>query len=66
MSAPADDKTKIRASRARQFLHSPQENIWVLLRKNLEKIAPEGDNFLFSSNVVALYSKAQTYFSTKC
>ena len=49
-----------------QFLHSPQENSWVLLRKSLEKIAPEGDNFLFSSTMVALYSKAQTYFSTKC
>ena len=35
-----------------QFLHSPQENSWVLLRKSLEKIAPEGDNFLFSSTMV--------------
>ena len=35
-----------------QFLHSPQENSWVLLRKSLEKIAPQGDNFLFSSTMV--------------
>ena len=35
-----------------QFLHSPQENIWVLLRKSLEKIAPEGDNFQFCSEMV--------------
>ena len=35
-----------------QFLHSPQENTWVLLRKSLEKIAPEGDNFQFCSEMV--------------
>ena len=35
-----------------QFLHSPQENIWVWLRQSLEKIAPEGDNFHFSSDLV--------------
>ncbi len=35
-----------------QFLHSPQENSWVLLRKTLEKIARQGDNFRFSSEMV--------------
>jgi hypothetical protein len=35
-----------------QFLHSPQENIWVWLRQSLEKIAPQGDNFRFSSDLV--------------
>ena len=37
-----------------QFLHSPQENSWVLLRKSLEKIAPQGDNFRFSSDLVRM------------
>ena len=45
-----------------QFLHSPQENIWVWLRQSLEKIAPQGDNFRFSSDLVAFYAKARTYF----
>ncbi len=35
-----------------QFLHSPQENSWVLLRKTLEKIAQQGDNFQFCSEMV--------------
>ena len=35
-----------------QFLNSPQENIWVWLRQSLEKIAPQGDNFRFSSDLV--------------
>ena len=35
-----------------QFLHSPQENIWPALRAAKEKIAPEGDNFRFSSDLV--------------
>ncbi|HMS31860.1 MAG TPA: recombinase family protein [Candidatus Saccharibacteria bacterium] len=35
-----------------QFLHSPQENIWVWLRQSLEKIAHSGDNFQFCSDLV--------------
>ena len=35
-----------------QFLNSPQENIWVWLRQSLEKIAPQGDSFRFSSDLV--------------
>ncbi len=35
-----------------QFLNSPQENIWAWLRQSLEKIAPQGDNFRFSSDLV--------------
>ena len=35
-----------------QFLHSPQENIWVLLRKSLEKIAHSGDKISESSILV--------------
>ena len=35
-----------------QFLHSPQENIWVLLRKSLEKIAHSGDKISESSFLV--------------
>ena len=37
-----------------QFLNSPQENIWVWLRQSLEKIAPQGDNFRFSSDLVRI------------
>ncbi len=35
-----------------QFLHSPQENIWPALRAAKEKIAPEGDNFRSSFDLV--------------
>ena len=45
-----------------QFLHSPQENSWLALRAAKEKAAREGDNFRFSSELVALYAKARTYF----
>ena len=61
----ADNKTKIRASQARQFLHSPQENIWLWLRQSLEKAAQQGDRFQFCSEMVAIYAKARTYFERK-
>jgi hypothetical protein len=48
-----------------QFPISPQENIWVWLRQSLEKIAHSGDNFRFSSDLVAFYAKARTYFERK-
>ena len=35
-----------------QFLHSPQENIWLWLRQNLEKAARSGDQISESSIVV--------------
>ena len=35
-----------------QFLHSPQENIWLWLRQSLEKAARQGDCFRFSSEMV--------------
>ena len=35
-----------------QFLHSPQENIWVWLRQSLEKIAHSGDKISESSILV--------------
>ena len=37
-----------------QFLHFPQENIWLWLRQSLEKAARSGDRFRFSSNLVTL------------
>jgi hypothetical protein len=61
----ADSKTKIRASQARQFLHSPQENIWLWLRQSLEKAARSGDKISESSILVAMYAKARTYFERK-
>ena len=61
----ADSKTKIRASQARQFLHSPQENIWLWLRQSLEKAARQGDKISESSILVAMYAKARTYFERK-
>ncbi len=35
-----------------QFLHSPQENIWLWLRQSLEKAARSGDRFQFCSEMV--------------
>ena len=35
-----------------QFLHSPQENIWLWLRQSLEKAARQGDRFQFCSEMV--------------
>ena len=35
-----------------QFLHSPQENIWLALRAAKEKAAQQGDNFRSSSDLV--------------
>ena len=37
---------------ARQFLHSPQENIWPALRAAKEKAAHSGDNFRSSFDLV--------------
>jgi hypothetical protein len=48
-----------------QFLHSPQENIWVWLRQSLEKIAPQGDNFRFSSDLVAVLRQSSNLFRAK-
>ena len=48
-----------------QFLHSPQENIWLWLRQSLEKAARQGDRFQFCSEMVAIYAKARTYFERK-
>ncbi len=48
---------------ARQFLHSPQENIWPALRAAKEKAAHSGDNFRSSFDLVAFYTKARTYFN---
>ena len=48
-----------------QFLHSPQENIWVWLRQSLEKIAHSGDKISESSILVAVYATARTHFTTK-
>jgi hypothetical protein len=64
MSALPTTKQKPRIY-AWQFLHSPQENIWVWLRQSLEKIAHSGDNFQFCSEMVAFYAKARTYFERK-
>ena len=50
---------------ARQFLNSPQKNLWYALRATKEKAARSGDNFQFSSEMVAMYAKARTYFERK-
>ena len=48
-----------------QFLISPLKNRWQALRAASEKAARQGDRFQFCSEMVALYSKALTNFSTK-
>ncbi len=58
----ADNKTKIRASQARQFLHSPRANSWHALRAAREKAAREGDRFRFSSDLVEFYNQVRTEF----
>ena len=47
------------------FFTPPQENIWLWLRQSLEKAARQGDRFRFSSEMVAIYAKARTYFECK-
>ena len=46
--------------------HFPPENIWVLLRKSLEKIAHAGENLSENTVLVRFYETARTHFSTKC
>jgi len=65
VSATADINKKT-MPQAWQFLNSPQENSWLALRAASKKAARQGDLSENCSTVVALYSKARTYFSTKC
>ena len=44
--------TKRTMPQAWQFLTSPLKNRWQVLRAASEKIAPEGDNFRFNSDLV--------------
>jgi hypothetical protein len=45
--------------------HSPQENIWVLLRKTKEKTVRQGDVSAKSPFMAHLYNEARTYFMSK-
>jgi hypothetical protein len=45
--------------------HSPQENIWLLLRKTKEKAARMGGNSEKSLLLAHLYNEARTYFMAK-
>ena len=49
-----------------QFLHSPQENIWVWLRQSLEKIAHSGDKISESSILVPDSTRISNYQPDKC
>ena len=42
------------------------KNIWVLLRKTLEKTAQLGGNSEKSFLLVSFYNEARTYFEEKC
>ena len=46
--------------------HSPQENIWVLLRKTLEKTGATRLKSLESPFLVKFYNSARTYFEENC
>ena len=54
--------TKRTMPQAWQFLTSPLKNRWQVLRAASEKIAPEGDNFRFNSDLVRFYTKVRTHF----
>jgi hypothetical protein len=57
-------KTKKAQPTAAQTV-SPPKNIWVLLRKTLEKTAQVGGNSEKSFSLVPLYDEARTYFMSK-
>ena len=59
-------KSKKAQPAAAQSSVLPPENIWVLLRKSLEKIAHAGENLSENTVLVRFYETARTHFSTKC